>query len=158
MKIEELVSDIKLESIRHIEIRGVLGKQSMTASDDQEASTDVGGSEDSNDFDVSIDINPRSWGQNIEIWFRMTIDTSDGQLVDTVSVSYTRSTSDVIPDAVQDDFVERVAIMAAFPYLREGIQALGSRLEFDPVPVLPVLEQGQFTAQRSNEAPSEHKS
>lgn len=155
MKVEELVADIELGSIRHIEVRGVLGRQSTTAPDDQEASTDVGYGEDPNDFDVSIDINPRSWGQVIEIWFRMTIDTGDGQLVDTVSVSYTRSTSDVISDPVRDDFVERVAIMAAFPYLREGIQALGSRLEFDPVPVLPILKQGQFTAQRSTEVSSE---
>lgn len=93
-------------------------------------------------------------GSENQIWFRMTIDAGDGQLVDTVSVTYTRPTDEEIPDPVQNEFVERVAIMTAFPYLREGIQALGSRLEFDPIPVLPILKQGQFRAQRSPETSS----
>jgi len=41
------------------------------------------------------------------------------------------------------DFIERVAIMAAFPFLREAIARMASRLEVD-VPLIGLLKTGQF--------------
>lgn len=69
MRIEQLVADIELESIRHIEVRGVLGNPSTTISDGQSVSSDEDGADEPNELDVAIDINPRSWGQRIRSGF-----------------------------------------------------------------------------------------
>ena len=43
-------------------------------------------------------------------------------------------------------FIEKVALMAARPFLREGIATIAARMEL-PVPVLGLMKQGQANAQ-----------
>ena len=45
--------------------------------------------------------------------------------------------------ALGEEFIERVAIMAAYPYLREGLSSAAARLGVE-VPLLGLLRAGQF--------------
>lgn len=55
----------------------------------------------------------------------------------------TKIDATTIPKKVSIEFVERVAIMAAYPFLRQGIASLAAMLEL-PVPILGLLRGGTF--------------
>jgi hypothetical protein len=90
-----------------------------------------------------LSIHPVSWGTDIEIWVRAEVATVNANLACTFAVQYERSNEVDIPQEVKTDFIERVVVMAAVPYVREAIHSLGSRLRI-PSPLLPVLRQGEF--------------
>lgn len=141
MKIEDLVQDANLASVQHIEYRGFL-KTDASPTEVVEHNTDHEVTDD--EIDISIDINPKSWGQVIETWFRVTFETQECRIVDTVKVEYSRSSTEEISEDVQKEFIEKVSIMAAFPYLREGVHSMGARLELGSIPLLPILRLGNF--------------
>lgn len=58
-----------------------------------------------------------------------------------------------LKDEVISEFVERVGIMAAYPYLREHLFNLASRLG-EPMPVLGILRQGDFRLQSEESEPA----
>lgn len=95
------------------------------------------------DASAKIDVNAVQWGSRIEVWFMASIDTPDAHLAAAYATIYERDSDEEIPEPVQREFIERVAVMAAIPYLRETTQSLAARLRV-PVPVLPVLRQGEF--------------
>jgi hypothetical protein len=95
------------------------------------------------DADLRLDVHPVHWTRTIEVWFRATVETGNARLVAAYAVQYSREDDKEIPDDVRVEFVERVAIMAVLPYVREAIHGLGARLRV-PVPLLPILRQGEF--------------
>ena len=92
---------------------------------------------------VSIDVHPVAWGTTIETWFRLTVDLPDAKLAAAYATLFTRDSDEAIPEPVQVEFVERVAIMAVFPYLRESVHTSAVRLQVPP-PVLDIMRQGTF--------------
>lgn len=57
------------------------------------------------------------------------------------AILYRRDSDVIVPRSVRDEFVNRVAFMATFPYLREAVQRLLADLRFGTV-VLPILRPG----------------
>lgn len=95
------------------------------------------------DSEVELDVNPIQWGRRIEVWFRITLENKAALLRSAYAVIYKRDSEDEIPEGVRREFIERVAIMAAVPYLRESIQQAALRIQV-PAPLIPILRQGQF--------------
>lgn len=108
--------------------------------------------------ELTFDVHPVQWGRLIEVWFRASVETANAGLVAAYAVLYERGDDDEVPEAVQIEFVERVAVMAVLPYIREAIHGLGARLRV-PVPLLPILRQGEFRlTRRDDSAPDESSS
>ncbi|MBB1516003.1 hypothetical protein H5398_08490 [Tessaracoccus sp. MC1679] len=100
--------------------------------------------ETSTDGELTIDINPVHWGARIEIWFRARFETPSANLVAAVAVIYERDIDDEVPEDTRTDFIEKVAIMAAYPYLRGALQGLAGKMRMGTF-TLDVLRQGEFT-------------
>lgn len=92
---------------------------------------------------ASMQVMPIRWDSLIEVWFRAVLETGNAKIIAAYAVQYTRKSPDPIPEPVRVEFVERVAIMAVVPYLREAIHGLGAKLRV-PAPLLPILRQGEF--------------
>ncbi len=76
--------------------------------------------------------------------FTLTFDATTAEFVVDMAVRYRLETNVTVPQAVAVEFAERVGVMAAWPFLREHIFALATRLGV-PVPVLGLLRQGDFS-------------
>lgn len=142
MNIVELVSAVELTDITCIHLVA-----------DRRPDPDGGVAElllEEEDGTVDMDVHAVHWGQAIEIWFRAAIETSNARLAAAFAIQYERQNADQIPDDVRQDFIERVAVMAVTPYIREAIQDLGTRLRV-PAPLLPILRQGEFHLTVRNE-------
>jgi hypothetical protein len=89
--------------------------------------------------------------------FRASAIQPDADLVVAVQTVYVRLDDKPplanLTAAVSRDFIERVAVMAAFPFLRQGLISLASMLRVEP-PVLHLLRAGMFTAEVGDPAAS----
>lgn len=75
--------------------------------------------------------------------FMMTFNATEAEYyVDLASV-YVLEVEVEVPQAIAVEFTERVGIMSAYPFLREQIFGLATRLG-QPVPVLGLLRAGTF--------------
>lgn len=140
MDIHDLLQSVTLKDVRTILREGALkldpaSGQGLAALGDMLPSGDV-----------AIDLNPVSWDSHIETWFRLTLETEQVKLGAAVAVLYDRDSDEAIPESVKIEFLEKVAVMAAFPYLRAEIQDLASGLRLGNV-TLGMLRQGEFTVQ-----------
>lgn len=75
--------------------------------------------------------------------FMMTFSATAGEYYVDMAVRYALNPPATVPQDVSVEFAERVGIMAAFPFMREHVYNLASRLGH-PLPVLGLLHQGQF--------------
>lgn len=147
MDIHALVQSVSLTDVRTIEIQGSLKLQSRGGRLDG-----LGEIEPRADMDLRV--NPASWGQVLETWFRVVIESEQFKIVAAVAVTYARETEDVIPEDVQTEFIERVSVMTAFPYLRALVQQMASELRLGDM-TLGVLRPGGFRIQTGEaEAPA----
>jgi len=138
--INELVASVELESVRFVEASGLLASQ-----------LDVPLPEG----DVTFELKTPSWDRRIEVWVRTTVRILDDALIRVaVSVTYVREDETPVPDDVKAAFLERVAVMAAFPYLREGVQSLATRVGV-AVPTLGLLKQAHVTLIPAEALPTE---
>lgn len=103
------------------------------------------------DGDLALDLHPVSWGQRIEIWFRATLDSDHTRLVAAVAAIYSRESDEEIPGEVRTEFLEKVAVMAVYPYLRADLQHSAADLRLGNL-TLAMLRQGEF---QLNSAPPE---
>ena len=78
-----------------------------------------------------------SWDRTIEVWFRLEYTNGEVRVVVAFAILYRRDSDVIVPRSVRDEFVNRVAFMATFPYLREAVQRLLADLRFGTV-VLPL--------------------
>lgn len=95
------------------------------------------------DGELLMEINPVAWDTRIEIWFRAHFETHASRLVAAVATVYERDTDEDIPEETRTEFIEKVAVMAAYPYLRSALQGLAARMRLGDV-TLDILRQGEF--------------
>ncbi|MEZ5087426.1 MAG: hypothetical protein R2722_14655 [Tessaracoccus sp.] len=136
MDVVELLSSVHLTDVRTIQ---TMGELKLDPSGKGLAELD----ESKRDGELSIAINPVAWGRHIEVWFRAQFETSNALLVAAVAVTYERESEAEIPDETQTEFIEKVAVMAAYPYLRSMLQGLAAEMRFGTL-TLDVLRQGEF--------------
>lgn len=94
--------------------------------------------------EVTIKLNPVSWGKRMETWFRLEVVGNGFNLAVGVAVLYERDTDEFIDASVQREFLEKIGIMTAYPYLRAEVQSLATDLRIGTL-TLGILRQGQFT-------------
>lgn len=102
--------------------------------------------------EIAIEVNPVTWGTRIETWFRIVLESKDFHIIAAVAVLYDRESDEEIPESVRVEFVEKVAVMAAYPYLRADVQSLAADLRVGNL-TLPVLQQGEFKITPSADLP-----
>ena len=96
--------------------------------------------EETYDIKVAVNVSP----EYLKTRFTMTFNAAVGEYRVDLAVRYRIEEQGLqIPPAATVDFAERVGVMAAFPFLRENIYNIASRLG-DPIPVLGLVRQGQF--------------
>ena len=124
----DVVAHAELTEIRVNEVAG------------RRLSADAEGSEPANDLQVNISGN----GGGCEIRARFVLVTGEAELVADISALYTFEEELFLPMEVAAEFVERVGIMAVYPFIREQVFASATRLGV-AAPVLGMLRAGQFT-------------
>lgn len=93
-------------------------------------------------YDIKVAVNVTS--EYLKTRFTMTFNAAVGEYRVDLAARYRIEEQGLdIPRAATVDFAERVGVMAAFPFLRENIYNIASRLG-DPIPVLGLVRQGQF--------------
>jgi len=142
MDIFELLQAATLKDVRTIERSAVLklGEKGLAALGEIEPAGDM-----------ALDLNLVSWGSRIEVWFRVDLQSPQLQVRAAVAVVYERGSDEEIPEDVRVEFLEKVAIMAAYPYLRAEVQELAAGLRAGNV-TLGVLRQGEFRVEPRVEA------
>lgn len=75
--------------------------------------------------------------------FTLTFNAKDAEYVVDLAPRYDLADGIEVPQTVAVEFVEKVGIMAAFPFLRENLFGLATRMG-RPVPVLGIVRQGDF--------------
>lgn len=96
--------------------------------------------------------------QGNEAWFetraKMIVQTEDADLVAQAGAIFTFTEPLDVAEAVAAEFVEKVGVMAVFPFLREQIYTTASRLGVAP-PVIGLLRAGSFRIDPPDEANTE---
>lgn len=100
---------------------------------------------------MSIAVLPISWDARLETWFRLTLSNEQAEIVTAVAVVYQRETDAEIPPELRKEFIERIAVMAAYPYLRTELQHQATDLRVGDV-TLPILRQGEFQLPEESDA------
>lgn len=123
----ELVSVVELVGVMFYEIRA---KRAIT--------------------DAQVDVLGPVWGfaerhdeSQLECRFHMTMTTEQADFFSDLGVVYDFSEPVVLSASAVTEFIEKVAIMAAFPFVRESIFTSAIRLGV-PAPVMGLLKQGNF--------------
>ena len=80
--------------------------------------------------------------EQLEARFQFTVRTADAELRTDIAVRYDFDEPLAPTERVLLEFAERVGVMAAFPFLREGVFSLATRLGVE-APVLGLLKAGQ---------------
>lgn len=125
------------ELLQHAELRGVQFLQ--VAGRLKENATD----EDTAETDVRIQVAESREDDRIEVRFLVTVSHQKAEFVVEVATRYSYDQPLDVSDEVVREFIEKVAIMAAYPFVREGVATTSARLELDP-PILGLLRQGEF--------------
>lgn len=84
-----------------------------------------------------------------EARFRILIEAPQADIVVDVVTTYALNEPAVLLEAVTQEFVQRVAIMAAWPFIRSQVFLLASQLGIE-VPVLPLIKQGMLALEKSD--------
>lgn len=143
MDIQDLVASISLEDVVCIERAGHLKFESEAGL--------AGWQEAEPDASPNLEVNSVSWDQRIETWFRLNVEHPSATVRAAYAVIYTRESNDEIPAEVRKEFLERVAAMSVFPYLRQAIQQLAAELRLGNF-VIPIVRQGDVEI-HTNDAP-----
>lgn len=98
---------------------------------------------------VKISVQERHDESFIEPRFRMVVTDSEAEYTADVGTHYQMSRPIDVSKAVLAEFIERVAIMAAFPFIRESIATTAARMELN-VPRLGLLRAGSFSMDEGN--------
>lgn len=86
----------------------------------------------------------RSSDTEIEVRMRMQLESAAARLVADIGISYSLTKPIAPSESALKEFVERVAVMALFPYVRESLHTSAARLGVDP-PVLGIIRAGELT-------------
>lgn len=102
------------------------------------------------EFEANFSARGTAWGRRIETELTVVVTGQGAQLTVTAAAHYSRSSVDEIPASTRDEFMEKVAIMTLYPYLRESVQSLATRLGVS-APILPIIRPGEFAVERQND-------
>lgn len=133
--IYELVENVELVGVRFLEVSG-------RAKPEPE--------EDDKEPIVDIKVQEAHGTDNIGVRFRIEVDHPQAIYQVEIGLSYKTQVEYEHARAVLENFIERVAIMTAFPYLREAVSTTAAKLELD-VPILGILRQGDFSLGQPSE-------
>ena len=135
--VEELLDVVELVAFETYEIHGV--------STGKPAGTEV-------ESHYGIQASFERDDDNLKFRFTLTFNVDLGQYkVDMASV-YKLSEQVTIPEAVNVEFAERVAFMAVYPFIREHVFGIATRLQH-PIPVLGLVRQGGFKLAANEPSP-----
>lgn len=135
MSIEELVQTVQLEDIRCVERVGALRlDENIGLSDWDESAGPTG---------LNLQVNAVTWDRQVESWFRLEVEHPAATVRATYATVYRRDEDTPIPADVKQDFLQRVAIMACMPYLREAIQHIAAELRLGSL-VIPIVRHGEI--------------
>lgn len=95
------------------------------------------------DTPVGMEVRHHQGPESLVVRFRMTVTHPQADYVAEVGTYFTLSEPVEFSTDIVVEFIERVAVMAAYPFLREAIATMAARLEVD-VPMLGLLKAGQF--------------
>jgi hypothetical protein len=123
----QLLEVAELTNIHTFEIRGQ--RLEVTADDPEQGITP----------DVGIRVAPTS----LETRMRVAVRLDGAEVTADMAVEYTFARPCALSAEVAREFVERVAVMAIYPFVRESIFATASRLGVD-APVLGLIRSGSF--------------
>lgn len=90
---------------------------------------------------IGIQIQERHSETHIEVRCILEGETQDARYVIDAAAQYETETPVEINQDVVEAFVERVGVMAVYPYLREALQSAAAKLRLD-APVLGLLRPG----------------
>lgn len=99
---------------------------------------------DQRDEEVVPEIGIRVAPTTIETRLRVSLATDHAELTSDISSVYTLSEEREVDAEVIREFVERVAIMAIYPFIRESIFSTARKLGVPP-PVLGLIRAGGFS-------------
>lgn len=99
--------------------------------------------EDESTVELGMKIQESHGEDTLEVRFRVQVDHSEANYEVELASRYASKDRFEFSEEVLRDFIERVAIMAVFPYIREAISSMAARLELE-VPILGMLRQGEF--------------
>ncbi|MFE4468913.1 hypothetical protein ACFRFH_08850 [Leifsonia sp. NPDC056824] len=86
----------------------------------------------------------REEGPEVRFRFRSVFSDERAEFVADVEAVYSADQEITVDEAVIREFAERVAFMAAYPFIRASIYSSASRLNV-PAPVLGMVRQGEFS-------------
>lgn len=127
--IRELLQFADLVGVRFLEVRGTAKPEP--------------GDEDAHS-QVSFQVREIHAEDRIEVRFKAGVDHYQAVYEFEVATLYKFSRPIDFDESLIRNFIEMVAIMAAFPYIREVLSTTAARLELD-VPILGILRQGEFS-------------
>ena len=100
--------------------------------------------EGKDEAEVEISVEERHDANSLEARFRMVVSDSLATYTADVGTRYQTSQPVELSKPVVKEFIERVAIMAAYPFIRESIATTAARMQL-AVPVLGLLRSGSFS-------------
>lgn len=133
--VEELVQLVELVGLRTYELSGKRTEPAPITEPSEPAEPQM-----------SMQIMENHAPDRIETRFRATVEAADGDFVADVSVQYKFDEPLALSPEAIEGFLERVAIMAAWPFIREGVATTAARMEMT-VPVMGLMKQGGFKVQ-----------
>lgn len=99
----------------------------------------------------SMSVHARGTDTWLETRLRLDVHTAEADLLADAGAVFSFNEPLDVPEAVVGEFVEKVGVMAVYPFLREQIFTTASRLGV-PAPVLGLLRAGGFTIDQSGES------
>lgn len=103
----------------------------------------AGKDDDAPDASPTLAVFQRLTQDELEVRPVLTVQTPQARFLIDLALTYKHSEPVEIAEDVVGEFLHRVAMMNAWPYLREAVQASAARLHVTP-PVLGLLRAGQF--------------
>lgn len=98
---------------------------------------------DNPDDGITPDVGIRVSDTSLETRMRVVVRVDGAEITADMAAEYTFDRRCVIGGEVAREFVERVAVMAVYPFIRESIFASASRLGVS-APVLGLIRAGEF--------------
>ncbi|WP_429388892.1 hypothetical protein [Paenarthrobacter sp. TE4293] len=92
---------------------------------------------------MNIHVQEAHGPRTLDVRFRVEVENHQATYEVELALRYETEIDYDHSRAVVEDFIERVAIMSAFPYVREAVSTTAAKLELD-VPILGILRQGEF--------------
>ena len=129
--VEELIAFVDLRGVHTYEVSG------------KRAEPAVEGDDVAVQEPMAIEIREQHDEGRIVGRFRATMTASGCDLVADVGAEYAFSEPLSLSRPAIEGFLEKVAVMAAWPFIRETIATTAARLQI-PVPLLGLLKQGDF--------------